>query len=61
MCCDPASEPSQRDGSDEGSQHMVLMRNKKNYQQIIPYLELWSVLAQDFILKCLNIGTPKNC
>ena len=21
--CDPSSEPSQRDGSDEGSQHMV--------------------------------------
>ena len=30
ICCDPSSEPSQRDGSDEGSQHMVLIRNKKN-------------------------------
>ena len=28
LCCDPLSEPSQRDGSVEGSQHMVLMRNK---------------------------------
>ena len=31
ICCVPSSEPSQRDSSDEGSQHMVLMRNKKNY------------------------------
>ena len=23
ICCDPSSEPSRRDGSDEGSQHMV--------------------------------------
>ena len=30
ICCDPASEPSRQDGSDEGSQHMVSMRNKKN-------------------------------
>ena len=34
-CCDPSSEPSQRDGSDEGSQHMVSIRNKKNYPSII--------------------------
>ena len=27
--CDPALEPSHRDGSNEGSQHMFLMRNKK--------------------------------
>ena len=33
--CDPSSEPSQRDGSDEGSQHMVLMRYKKNYHQVL--------------------------
>ena len=24
ICCDPSSEPSRQDGSDEGSQHMVL-------------------------------------
>ena len=28
ICCDPSSEPSQQDGSDEGSQHMLSMRNK---------------------------------
>ena len=27
---------SRRDGSDEASEHMVLMRNKKNYHQILP-------------------------
>ena len=40
----PSSEPSQWDSSDEGSQHMVSMRNKKNYPSIIikypSYLEL---------------------
>ena len=34
--CDPSFEPSHRDGSDEGSQHMVSMRNKKKYHQILP-------------------------
>ena len=34
ICCDPSSEPSHRDGSDEGSQHMVSMRNKKNYPSV---------------------------
>ena len=30
-----SSEPSHRDGSDEGSHHMVLMRNKKTYSSIM--------------------------
>ena len=29
--CDPSSEPSHRDGSNEGSQHMFSLGNKKNY------------------------------
>ena len=29
--CDPSSEPSRRDGSDEGLQHMFLWRINKNY------------------------------
>ena len=32
---DPSSEPSCRDGSNEGLQHEVLMRNKKNYHEIL--------------------------
>ena len=44
ICCDPSSEPSRRDGSDEGSQHMVLCRINKNYPSLSPntpsYLEL---------------------
>ena len=27
ICCDPSLEPSRRDGSHEGSQHMILLRN----------------------------------
>ena len=44
ICCDPSSELSRRDGSDEGSQHMVLCRINKNYPSLSPntpsYLEL---------------------
>ena len=29
--CDPPLQPSFQDGSNEGSQHIVLLRNKKNY------------------------------
>ena len=43
ICCDPSSETSRRDGSDEGSQHMVSMRNKKT---IIKY----SLLSRALIL-----------
>ena len=31
ICCDPSSEPSCQDGSDEGSQHMFSCRINKNY------------------------------
>ena len=31
ICCDPSSEPSQRDGSVEVSQHMFLCKINKNY------------------------------
>ena len=30
ICCDTSFESSSRDGSDEGSQDIVSMRNKKN-------------------------------
>ena len=35
ICCDPSSELFRQDDSDEGSQHMVLMRNMENYHQIL--------------------------
>ena len=31
ICCDPSSEPSDQDGSDEGSQCMFLCRINENY------------------------------
>ena len=36
ICYEPSSQPSRRDGSDAGSQHMVSVRNKKN--KVIPQL-----------------------
>ena len=38
ICCDPLSESARREGSDEGSVHMVSRRNKKNYHQILPLI-----------------------
>ena len=35
ICCDPSSELPRRGSSDEGSQHMVSMRNKNIYPSII--------------------------
>ena len=29
--CDPSLEPSRRGGSNEGSQHMLFLRNKKDH------------------------------
>ena len=41
VCCDPSSESSHRDGSDEASQHnMVSMRNL--YKKLIPQILLLS-------------------
>ena len=31
LFCDPSLEPSHRDSSNEGSQYMFSLRNKKNY------------------------------
>ena len=31
ICCDPSSEPSHRDSSDEESQHMFICKINKNY------------------------------
>ena len=41
ICFDPSSEPSQRDGSDEGPQYMFLCKtnqNIPNYHQIPPLI-----------------------
>ena len=41
--CDPPLEPSRRDGSNEGSQHMFLLRNKKIIFELSLILPLiWS-------------------
>ena len=41
ICCDPSSELSCRNSSDEGSQHMFICRineNIPNYLQILPFI-----------------------
>ena len=59
ICCDPSLEPSQRDGSNEGSQNMFLWRNIENYPLVIPvtpsYLELCRVPYLPYILVHYNI------
>ena len=43
ICCDPSLEPSPRDGSNEGSQHMLSLRNiiklSPNYPSYPTYQE----------------------
>ena len=51
--CDPSSEPSQQDGSDEGSQHILSIRNKKNYPSIIIK---YSFLSRVLMLNRLYAG-----
>ena len=50
LCCDPSSEPSQRDGSAEGSQHMFCVKLTKiipYYHQILPL-----ILSYVYVLFC---------
>ena len=35
----PSSEWFRQDSSDEGSQHMVLMKNYENYHEILPLIK----------------------
>ena len=44
ICCDPSSEPSRRDGSDKGSQHMFVCRMKK---KIVRIITKYSLLSRD--------------
>ena len=60
LCCDPSSEPSQRDGSHEGSQHMDSKRNKKNYPSII--IKYSSYLSRALLLyTCISTGVCQMC
>ena len=55
ICRDPSSEQSHREGSDEGSQHMVSMRNKKNYLSIIIKYSVLSRALGYFDISVFNI------
>ena len=46
--CDPSSEPSRRDGSDEGSQHMFLAELTKNFPNYNKYSLLSIALMKAF-------------
>ena len=63
--CDPSSEPSCRDGSDEGSQHMVSVRNKKSYFLIIIRYSLlsralynYSLVKPNCLIIVITVGIP---
>ena len=51
ICSDPSSEPSRQDGSNEGSQHMVSMRNTE--KDIIKYSLLSRALLHHIALATL--------
>ena len=61
ICFDTSAELAVQ--SDEGSQHMVSMRKKKNYHQILPLILISAVCPITFeflvgyTVKILNIGT----
>ena len=48
--CDPSSEPSHRDGSDEGSQHMFFMQNQQKLSLIIIKYSLLSRALREALL-----------
>ena len=50
ICCNHSSEPSRQDNSDEGSKHMILGKNKKNYLSLIIKYSLLSRTLYSFIL-----------
>ena len=52
--CESSSEPSRRVGSDERSQHMVSMRNKKNYPQNKYQIPPYKLLTLDRHEKTLH-------
>ena len=60
MYCDPSSEPSCEDGSDEGSQNIFLCRVNKNHPYLSPntnsYLVLCS-LVRVFIANMSNVSS----
>ena len=49
ICCNPSSEPSHQDGSDEGSHHMVSMRNKKNCHQILCFMYISAYYVESIL------------
>ena len=56
ICCGPSSEPSRQDSSDEGSHHMVSMKNKKNYPSIIIKYSSCLELSNQPAHLCKNIS-----
>ena len=60
----PSSEPPHRDGSDEGSQHMVAMRNKIIIPQLSSntpsYQELWFAMMSKSLTAVEHIWDSEN-
>ena len=62
ICCDPSSEPSHRDGSDEWSQHTFFCRINKNYPSLSlntpSYLELCDYVTACYLMTALVLNNP---
>ena len=58
ICCDPSSEQSHQDGSDEESQHKISMRNRKNYPSIVIKYPSYMYLSR--VLNILLLGHFKG-
>ena len=50
ICCEPSSDSSLRDGSNEWSQYMFLCRINKNYHQILPLISTVGAIKATYSL-----------
>ena len=61
ICCDPSSEPSRQDGSDDGSQHTFSVRNKKNYPSVIIKYSSYGELCSIYMFKTVRSCCSSKC
>ena len=61
ICCEPSSEPSLRDGSDEGPYHVVFFCFfLQNQQKLSPIITKYSLLSRALLLRFLILPFDKD-